>query len=148
MSRADGGLRSIIHQRCKAYGDFQAIETGLTSGGVPDSNYCIQGREGWIECKRTSGWTIGNMEGNQVAWAERRVRNGGRVFLAVRRLSDGGPRTAPCDELWLCTHAAMRPLLLKTRLNLLHPSLVLGMWAGGPANWDWQAVVNNLKSTG
>jgi hypothetical protein len=146
MGRSDGGLRSIIHKHLKSVGDFQAIETGLIGGGVPDSNFCIQGKEGWIECKRTSGWTISNMEPSQVAWAERRVRNGGRVFCAVRRLNDGGPRTPKADELWLLPASAMRLLLLKARLNVLHPAQVLGHWVGGPENWDWLAVGKALQS--
>jgi hypothetical protein len=138
MSRADGGLRSIIHSHLKAYGDFQAIETGLISGGVPDSNFCIQGREGWIECKRTSGLVISNMQPNQVAWCERRARNGGRVFCAVRRFNTAA------DELYLLRHDAMRRLLTKERLHDLPAELVLGCWRGGPKGWDWPAVARLL----
>lgn len=144
MSRTDGGLRSVLHTHLKSYGDFQAIETGLIGGGVPDSNFCIAGKEGWIECKRTSGWTIGNMEGNQVAWAERRVRNGGRVFCAVRRLTDGGPRSPAADELWLLRHTAMRLLLLKTRLDALPRAEILGHWVGGPSKWAWPDIAKCL----
>jgi hypothetical protein len=145
MSKADGGLRSVIHTHLKSVGDFQAIETGLIGGGVPDSNYCINGREGWIECKRTSGWTIGNMESAQVAWAERRMRNGGRVFCAVRRLREKSARTPAADELWLLPASAMRLLLVKTPLDCLPEPQILGQWAGGPANWDWRAIANLLQ---
>lgn len=140
MSRSDGGLRSIIHSHLKSYGDFQAIETGLISGGVPDINYCIQGSEGWIECKRTSGWAISNMQPNQIAWAERRSRNGGRVFCAVRRFNPAA------DELYLLRHSAMRLLLLKTPLNRLPAAEILHLSTGGPARWDWLAVANALKT--
>lgn len=146
MSRADGGLRAQIHKHMKEFGDWQAIETGLISGGVPDTNFCLHGVEGWIECKRTNGWTISNMQGNQVGWAERRARNGGRVFVAVRRMAEQGPRTAQADEFWLLDHRAMRPLLLKARLDNLQPSLVLGRWFGGPNGWDWQAIARLLVS--
>jgi hypothetical protein len=145
MGRADGGLRSVIHKHLRAVGDWQAIETGLVGGGVPDINFCINGKEGWIECKRTSGWTVGNVEPAQVAWAERRLRNGGRVFCAVRRLKDAGPRSAAADDLWLLPATAMRMLLLKTPLNALPPAQVLHISLGDPARWDWETIAKLLQ---
>jgi hypothetical protein len=146
MSKADGGLRAIMVKELRTLGGhFQPIETGMIVSGVLDFNYCINGREGWVECKRTSAWAV-VVDGAQVGWADQRVRNGGRVYLAVRRLNVGGARTAPCDELWLCRASAMRKLVMpKTGLDKLAPDDLVGMWRGGPANWDWPAVAKALQ---
>lgn len=135
----DDGLRAIFRDHLLGF-DWTSIESGSTGGGIPDSNYCREGKEGWIEYKRTAGWAV-TLEPEQVGWISRRVRNGGRVHVAVRRRHEGGPRLGPpVDELWMfhgsgakeaklyglrgewCTHHARR-------------------WIGGPTSgWDWQAV--------
>jgi len=106
--------------------DWLSVETHVTSRGVPDSNYCIDGKEGWIELKACDGWRAG-IRAEQVAWAERRLRKGGRVLLAIRRAK---------RELWIFPGAAMRQLFA-SRLDAAVP---LGRWGGGPATWDWAAI--------
>lgn len=146
MSKADGGLRAVMVKELRTLGGhYQPIETGMIVSGVLDFNYCINGREGWVECKRTSAWAVG-VDGAQVGWADQRERNGGRVFLAVRRLHVGGARTAPRDELWLCRAGAMRHLVVAGGLNTLEPHHLAGKWEGGPVNWDWRAVHKALQT--
>lgn len=136
----------MVQNLRKLGGHWQPIETGMIVSGVLDFNFCVAGKEGWVECKRTSAWKVGNIDPAQVGWSDQRVRNGGRVFLAVRRLSEGGPRTPPRDELWLLRHSAMRLMLVGAGLNTLPPAEILGMWVGGPARWDWPAVAKVLQT--
>ena len=95
----DDGLRPLICRNLRTV-DWQSIESGLTGLGIPDLNGCVDGHEFWVECKATSAWAVA-IDTEQIMWAERRIRHGGRVFLAVRRRHDGGPRKGPAvDELW------------------------------------------------
>lgn len=123
----DGGLRKIFHKNLP--GHWQAIETGGVGLGIPDSNFCIDGVEGWVEFKSTQGFKV-RITAEQVSWIERRHRNGGRVFVAVRRKD---------EELWLFRPLAGRRLLLKG-VDKVEKSLILGNWTGGPSNWDWDEV--------
>jgi len=121
----DGNLRRLFRENLRDF-DWLAVETGLTTRGVPDANYCCDGAEGWIEAKTTIGWRVA-VRPAQVGWAERRLRCGGRVFVAVRRKR---------AELWLFSGWALRPLTSR-RLDTVAP---LGCWRGGPSRWDWEEV--------
>lgn len=141
----DGGLRPLFHDRLRSGIMWQAIETGGTGRGIPDSYFCGQGVGcGWVEMKQTAAWNVG-LSPEQVSWAKTNILRGGRVFLAVRRRHEGGPRKGdPVDELWLCSgwwnsHVA--------REGLRCPDVTwLGVWGGGPARWDWSAVRDILRS--
>jgi len=133
----DGGLRSLFRKHLPTF-DWQSIETAMTGGGVPDSNYCAQGSEGWIEFKRTSHWSV-TLRADQIGWILRRRRHGGRVFIAVRR---GGERQ---DELWLC-HGSFAKELKLYGLRKCPPEAILGRWMDGPSRWDWKAVSEHLLS--
>lgn len=133
----DGKLRKIFHQ--KLPGHWQSIETGGTGRGIPDSNFCIKGVEGWVEFKKADHWKVG-IAPHQVAWIERRRRNGGRAFIAVRRAE---------EELWLLRPTAGR-YLLRLGLNKMreaHSSQIYGVWLGGPARWDWNMVEEILTKS-
>jgi hypothetical protein len=130
----DGGLRKLFHKNLP--GHWQAIETGGVGVGIPDSNFCIDKVEGWVEFKQTEGWKV-RIAPHQVAWIERRHRNGGRVFIAVRRKK---------DELWLFRPLAGRRLLMKG-LNKVEKSLLVGFWAGGPAEWPWDKIKEILTKS-
>ena len=143
MSRTDGGLRAIMHKHLKPFGHCVAIETGLIASGVPDSNYCINGHELWIESKHTSAWAV-KVRPAQVSWAEQRVRHGGKVYCAVRR--NGSTKAGAYDELWLCTHGALRWLLGGGTLQDIDAELVLGYWPGGPTEWPWRTVAHILTA--
>lgn len=133
----DGGLRKEFATRIPA-AHMQSIETGGTGRGVPDTNYCLRGVEGWIEFKATKHWKIDKTESLplQVAWIERRVRAGGRVFVVVRRAG---------SELWLLRPEAARALVTLS-LRDLPPSTVLGRWHGGPGAWPWGEIAQILCS--
>lgn len=134
-SKPDDGLRPLLHSGVAGV-HWQAVETGLTGAGVPDSNGCAEGVEFWVESKATDGWAV-KFEVFQVGWHLRRTRHGGRTFVAVRRRHDGGPRRGPAvDELWLFAGAWVREL---SDGGLL-AAPPIGRWTGGPARWDWAEV--------
>lgn len=131
----DGGLRQLEIYHIKG-AHFQPIETWSTGQGVPDVNVCIDGVESWIENKSTSANAI-KFETMQIAWIERRLRNGGRVFIAVRRRTVAGPRKgAPVDELHVFRGSAVRALALHGLAGTV-PSLRPS--GNGPARWPWEA---------
>jgi hypothetical protein len=92
--------------------------------------------EGWLENKQTSGWTL-DIKPEQVAWAERRRRAGGRIFVAVRRKVEAGPRRgAAVDDLYLFPGDDLR-MLFDQGLRRVQPLL---LHRGGPALWDWRRI--------
>lgn len=78
----DGELRSLFRTNLRSW-HWTAIET-YTEAGVPDAHFCHRGVSGWVECKRARGW-VSDVSPQQVAWIERQLRAGGRVFVATRR---------------------------------------------------------------
>jgi len=135
----DGGLRGLFSKHLVGW-HCQAIETGGTGLGIPDLNYCRSGVEGWIEMKQTEALAV-DISPNQVAWAERRLRAGGRVFLAVRRTTTAGPRKGPAtDALLLFPGAVMRAI----HLGGIMAAEPLLRCEGPPSKWDWQAVMGYL----
>jgi hypothetical protein len=144
--RDDGGLRAEFRAHLPQF-DWNSVETGMIAAGVPDSNYCCGGCEGWIEYKKTTGWTV-PLRPAQVGWILRRARHGGRVTVALRQLASPGPRRDRRDRLWLLAGGAARELRTlgigdHVRLPV---GTVLGCWDGGPAAWDWAAVSDLLLS--
>lgn len=132
--KTDGGLRGIFSTHLP---DFQwnAIESWSTGIGIPDAEYCSpDGRTGWIEFKKTEGWAV-RFKPGQIAWHERRARQKGRSFIAIRRKS---------TELWLSPGSAVRELATRG----LRESVPLGKWLRGPAYWDWPAIRELLKGDG
>lgn len=134
MTKLDGGLWPLLKAGLPHW-DWQRIETGGTGRGIPDVNGCLMSNEIWVELKGTDGWKP-VIRPEQVAWAERRSRAGGKVFLAVRRQCDAGPRRESADELWVYRAAGFRSVALEGLKN--NPPVLL--LAGGSRNWDWQAV--------
>lgn len=121
----DGGLRQLFRSHLVTF-DFSSIET--INRGIPDSNYCCAGVEGWIEYKLADYWRV-TIRPEQVGWAERRLAHGGRVFMAVRQNMSN-------DILLLYPGKAIKPL----KTERIDRVACLGAWAGGPAHWDWEAV--------
>lgn len=138
---SDGNLRTIF-QKHLPEAHWQPVET-LVGRGIPDVEYCFPGGiTGWIENKLTNGWTV-DISPNQIAWAERRVRVGGRVFLAVRRQTNAGPRRgAATDELWLFNGSQSRQVSLT---GLKAPIQPIGCWPSGPSRWNWEAIRKILQ---
>ena len=138
-ARADGNLRQLFREKLPEV-HWQAIETGGTGRGVPDSNGCWRGREFWVEYKRTGTGRV-PLRPEQVGWLSRRGRGGGRVRVAVRQVHKGGPRKGPpVDALWLLegVHAVD---IVERGLHWDLASFVIRRWDGGPSRWDWDRVL-------
>jgi hypothetical protein len=140
----DGGLRNIFRTYLQKLGyHFTAIETGGTGRGIPDSEYCSPtGETGWIEYKKTSANSI-QISPEQIGWALQRSRNQGVIFYGVRKKCAKGVRRRACDELWLIDGASAQ--LLKEEGLKSRELKILGIWANGPANWDWQQIDRILR---
>lgn len=137
----DGGLRPTFHNNLKAGFHWQAIETGGTGLGIPDSNFSHpRCGDRWVEFKATSGWTI-DLSPAQIGWHRRRARYGGKTFVAVRRHHDGGPRKGHAvDELWLYRGAAAALLKERGIRGSEDMPYFIGVWAGGESRWAWQEI--------
>lgn len=133
----DGGLRKEFHTHLRQF-HWQAIESGLTGGGIPDSNYCVDGKEGWVEYKLTNTYPrlSRKLEPDQIGWHLRRARAGGRTFIAVRYRHDGGPRLGhSVDILYLYLGSAAHSLAVSGLA--IAP---IGRWEGGPSRWNWEKI--------
>lgn len=135
----DGGLRKLFRTNLPTF-HWVSVETGLTEQGVPDSNYCVDGIEGWVEYKLSTTNKVW-LKPEQIGWLERRSRAGGRTFVAVRFQHLGGPRKGvPVDGLFIYAGATARSLAtlgLKTK--------PLALFVGGPSSWGWMTVGKLLK---
>ena len=126
----DARLRQVFKEHLPDF-DIQSVETWGTGRGVPDMNFCYNGVEGWVEFKRTKHWKV-NVAPEQVAWIERRLRAGGSVLIAVRRI-----QPATVDDLYLLHGSQARALAMGERPSTIN---ALGVWSGGPARWNWQEI--------
>ena len=127
----DGRLRQLFKQHMPDF-DWQAIETTI-GRGIPDLNGCIDGQEIWVEQKLTKGRRV-TVTPEQVGWIERRLRHGGKVFIAVRRM------VGKEDELYLVHGHHARAL----SLGAWPETLCLDFWTNGPAHWNWRDVKDIL----
>lgn len=140
----DGGLRDLFRTRLVDGFDWQSIESAVTGGGIPDLNAKPRASpEFWLELKQTKEWAV-TYEVDQVGWALRRIRYGGRVFCAVRRRCTAGKRRVAADELWLLRGSFAKEVK-RGGLRGCPPAAVLGVWPGGPSAWDWHEVSHHLR---
>lgn len=135
----DGGLRKLFRQNLPTF-HWVSVETGLTEQGVPDSNYCVDGIEGWVEFKLSTTNKV-HLRSEQIGWLERRSRAGGHTFIAIRFRHGGGPRKGVAiDQLSIYAGAVARSVALR---GLAVPPLV--RFEGGPSRWNWATVEKTLK---
>lgn len=121
----DGNLRQLFRQHLPAV-DFVSVETGGTGRGIPDSEYCYEGRTGWIEFKMAKGQNTG-IRPEQFAWMNRRIRHGGRAFVAIRR------KFLKKDLLFFmpgdCASHKLKDCACPNPME------------GGPRGWDWDKIL-------
>lgn len=134
MSIVDGDLKSLFKKNIP--GHWIHVESGSTSGGIPDLNFCIDGVEGWVETKQTHAWSV-KFRPTQVALISARARAGGRIWVAVRRWK----RQDGADELWLVHGSHVRTVAAG---GLIQDSLIYTVWKGGPRKWDWAQIAGTL----
>lgn len=136
MSGVDGDLRHLFKKHI--VGHWISLESGSTSGGIPDSSFCIDGSEGLIEYKQTHAWAV-SFRPTQIPMILGRATTGGRIWIAVRRWK----RTDGADQLWM-VHGRHVVHLARHGLGPTIPGA--HCWAGGPKRWDWRAVSELLCS--
>lgn len=130
----DGGLRKLFREHFPE-AHWNSVETGATGSGVPDAEYCFPcGGQGWVEFKLCVANVV-NIQPEQVAWAERRARVHGKVFLAVRQKALQGPRRKAVDALYLYRGIQTRAVMLGGLATV-----PVARWTGGPARWDWDSI--------
>lgn len=135
---SDGGLRAMF--RTHLPGHWQSVETAATGQGVPDSNYCIGGVEGWVEFKQTHGWKP-RFKPTQPGWISQRVRAGGRVWVAVRRWRSEAEVHADVDELWMVPGGLTVKLVHDGLQAVRYQSVV---FSGPTRRWNWGEVCRLL----
>lgn len=114
------------------------------TGGIPDTNGCLDGVEMWIEFKKTSIRRVTFRPG-QPAWIHRRYRAGGRVWIAIRYTHEGGPRLGdPVDDLVLVYGGH----ILELARDGLEDYMISGRWRGGPRRWPWSTIQGLLVGVG
>lgn len=121
----DGNLRALFREHLRAGIHWTSIESAITGAGIPDLNGCGCGVEFWIEMKQTTANKV-RIDPFQVSWAERRMRAGGRTFLAVRKI----------NSLYLYRGEVIRRVFLHG-LSGAKPLLLCD---GGPPRWDWGCI--------
>lgn len=130
----DGGLRKIFRQKLPHF-HWLTVETGETEQGIPDSNFCINGNEGWIEYKKTHTNKVG-LRAEQVGWLLRRSRAGGKTWIVVRYRHDGGIRKGePADYLYIFNGNDARVVAVEGLR-----AKPLARFVGGPSKWDWASI--------
>ena len=82
----EAGLWTLLKAHLPKESHFQRIETGGTGKGVPDVNYCYEGKEIWIELKSIEGLKS-TLTPFQVAWIYKRYQSGGNVFILIRKIN-------------------------------------------------------------
>lgn len=69
----------------KIHGHVVQIESHATSAGVPDTNFCVKGVDGWIEIKFVRGKNKIKVRNTQKTWFRRRLAAGAtNLFLFLR----------------------------------------------------------------
>jgi hypothetical protein len=142
VGRADDGLRGILREHLGHIGHWVSIETGGTEQGVPDSNVLCRGnpgRECWIECKATSGYAVKFRPG-QIGWLFTRWRMGGNSFVFTRRRNVTQRGTS--DELYITSGGFVRELSMAGLGGVTH----LGIFSGGPSQWEWVKIEDVLRN--
>lgn len=138
--KSDGGLRGIFRKHLP-HVMWLSIETGFIEPGVPDLYGAVDYCSFWIENKKTEGYSV-SVRPEQIGWHLRHEAAGCVSFVAVRRLAKKGPRRAPADELYLFDGKQIEQLSREG----LSATLPLGVYSGGPARWDWEAIEGWLKT--
>jgi hypothetical protein len=141
----DDGLRPLFRKHLRGC-HWQTIER-LLDRGVPDSNLCVDGREVWLEYKATRIWHV-KIRPEQVGWLLTRERHGGVTVIATRRRRVRG--RPDLDQLWLVRGWQARVFQEHGLAAWSDPAQqsdgLLGVWEGGPSQWDWDAVREVLRA--
>ena len=81
-------------------GHYQRIESALTGSGIPDTNWCVTGKEIWIEFKIVKGTRV-ELEPEQVSWHVMRHSHGGTTFILALDYWSGSIRKERRNRMYL-----------------------------------------------
>jgi Holliday junction resolvase len=133
---SESDLRRLIRKNLPQV-NWTTIESRYTESGIPDLNGCYAGADFWIECKVTKAYAV-VLRPAQIAWIDRRIRAGGKVWIAIRRYS----KKNKVDELWLVNGGAVREL---NEYGLRGNGQLPGVgFPGGPGEWPWKKILHVL----
>jgi hypothetical protein len=139
-SGPDAGLRKLLRDNLGRDRGFwwQAIETGATSAGLPDS-HVLHDATGtlWVESKKTDGFAV-KFEPHQLQWW-RKHAPWVRGFIAVRTLGVGSSGGTG-DGLALYAGADADALSLGGVESV--GSII--RFRGPPKTWNWRALAIEL----
>lgn len=76
-----GFRRTVCRILDSAGAHYSMVESPETSPGIPDLNWCLNGREGWSELKYSGNGHLPHMRPLQIQWIRRRVAAGGNVSV-------------------------------------------------------------------
>lgn len=137
----EAAVRHFLINNCSERSniDICAIENSAGVGN-PDTNYCIHGRDGWIEIKYKEDYPVrpstpvmrNALRPSQIIWFRDRLKAGSRhIFFFIRISTDyyllGGNCYTEFDSL--------------TRGNFGEQSV----WWGGVRNCDWDKLFRILE---
>lgn len=145
MRKADDGLRRKIQDFLpKPDWLWDPIETGSTTGGIPDAHFLHRpsGVSGWVESKKTDGWAV-KFEPHQILW-HRMHAVPCRTFVAVRVHGEGSAEGRG-DGLWIISGTGADAAAAGGLRAALEGGWVLGKWMGPPRSWDWGTVGRILR---
>jgi hypothetical protein len=72
-------VAGLIHGHCSQ------VESHATANGIPDTNYCIDGVEGWIELKFVRGNDKIKVRPSQASWFKKRLKAGAKNLFFMFR---------------------------------------------------------------
>jgi hypothetical protein len=130
----DGELRKIFKKNLPMV-HWQAVELGAIGSGCPDSNFCHEGIEGWIEYKLLRKDRI-EMDPEQIGWITNRMRHGGRVKIAVRSMG--------IVEALILFDGSAAEMFDGKNINE-NFNLIEAHYLGPPKSWDWMNILQVIK---
>lgn len=106
--------------------------------GCPDTNICADGVDNWIECKHISAEDgLVPLEPPQIGWILRRMRNGGRVFVATWVEHAGGARKGEAVSRLVLHEGWDAPTIRSEGLGAAPP---VAIFEGQPGDWDGEEI--------
>lgn len=130
----DGDLRKLFKKHIPKF-HWQPIETGAMGSGIPDTNWCFEGQEGWVEYKWSDRGLI-TLRPEQVGWIIERTRHGGNVKIAVRWTQYGEEYIGIFDG-HMCEDFTRRSVIDNLEY-MIYSS------AGKPNIWVWNKIQEAL----
>lgn len=125
MSSSEKGLWEYVNAKMRALHGSKwhgcRIETGATSNGQPDVNYCLDGVEDNLELKfaRKNKWC--ELRPSQYQWMKKRARAGKQCWILVEITH---------QNRWLLIASGSAEVLIKHKEQPVWTSAATAIWDG------------------